>query len=322
MAERGFLNHIWYKLLNEEGVPVSGAEVYIYALNLSPLIIYESDGLTEITQPIITTSGGVFEFYVQDDIGVPSGATGHYSWETEYIISWNDGLGQSGIIQGDALFGRYAQVDETDSSSTRVNKSMSNYLGWFIQDHIDFMFGTTQNCGSSSSSSSSQSSSSSSSLSSTSSCTQQFEDTLYPVNYTANSGVFQVENSLSFTGWEVSGTGEINLDVSDLTGFDVRPHSMRFGVIIANDSAFTSFVIKNTNGDIVFSEAYDTGHFNTPALFTITDLNWNGYDFANVTMQVNDSVELLVLQLFNDCGSSSSYSSSSSSSSSVSSQLL
>jgi hypothetical protein len=31
---------------------------------------------------------------------------------------------------------------------------MSNYLGWFIQDHIDFMFGTTQNCGSSSSSSS------------------------------------------------------------------------------------------------------------------------------------------------------------------------
>jgi hypothetical protein len=167
MANRGFLNHIWYKLLDEEGVPISGANVFIYEL-LNPtqqIIIYDSVGVSA-SQPLTTTSGGVFEFFVKDDIGVPNDSVGHYSWDTEYIISWNNGFGQSGIIEGDALFGKYTQVDETDSNNTRVNKAMSNYIGWFIQDHIDFIFGTTQNCGSSSSSSSSQSYSSISSSSS------------------------------------------------------------------------------------------------------------------------------------------------------------
>jgi hypothetical protein len=49
--------------------------------------------------PMYTTdSTGAFEFYVKDDIGVPSGSDGHYAWDTEYIISWNNGV-ESGIIQ-------------------------------------------------------------------------------------------------------------------------------------------------------------------------------------------------------------------------------
>lgn len=166
MTERGFLNHIWYKLLDEEGVPVSGGNVYIYEASnpTTQILIYESDGLTQITQPIVTSSTGIFDFFVHDDIGVPSGiapsASGHYPWETKYLISWSKD-DKSGILSGDSLFGEYDQVDETDTN-TRVNKALSNYLGWIIQDHVDFQFGTTQNCGSSSSSSSSTSISSSS----------------------------------------------------------------------------------------------------------------------------------------------------------------
>jgi hypothetical protein len=161
---RGFLNHIWYKLLDEEGVPLVGATIFIYDLSLSPLTLYNASGGV-ITQPITSDSTGAFEFFVKDDIGVPSGSAGHYPWDTEYRISWSKD-DKIGFISGDALFGRFAQVDETDASSTRVNKALSNFIGWTIQNHTDYMFGENDRCGSSSSSSSSQSSSSSSSSSS------------------------------------------------------------------------------------------------------------------------------------------------------------
>jgi hypothetical protein len=144
----------------------------------------------------------------KDDIGVPPSADGHYAWDTEYRYK----LGMMVLvrvvfIQGDALFGRYAQVDETDSSNTRVNKAMSNYLGWFIQDHIDFMFGTTQNCGSSSSSSYSESSSSvsSSSVSSSSSSSESSSSSSSTSEF-ASGGYFTDTTSVgnpsgySFTG--------------------------------------------------------------------------------------------------------------------------
>jgi hypothetical protein len=172
---RGFLNHIWYKLLDEEGVPIPSAAVYIYSLNGNTLTLYNASG-GSASNPVYTDSTGAFEFYVKDDIGVPSGSNGYYPWDTEYIISWNNGV-ESGIIRGDALFGRYGQIDETDSGNTRLNKALSNYMGWVIQDHVDFQFGVTARCGSSSSSSSSTSSTSSSSESNSSSSSSESSTT-------------------------------------------------------------------------------------------------------------------------------------------------
>jgi hypothetical protein len=106
----------------KKGCLFHDAEVSILSLNFNTLTIYNSSGGI-ISQPLITNSGGVFEFYVKDDIGVPSGANGHYAWDKEYRIAWEKD-DKIGFIQGDALFGRYAQVDETDSSSTRINKAI------------------------------------------------------------------------------------------------------------------------------------------------------------------------------------------------------
>jgi hypothetical protein len=69
---RGFLNHIWYKLLDEEGVPIPSAAVYIYSLNGNTLTLYNASG-GSASNPVYTDSTGAFEFYVKDDIGVPSG---------------------------------------------------------------------------------------------------------------------------------------------------------------------------------------------------------------------------------------------------------
>jgi len=271
MADRGFLNHIWYKLLDEEGRPISNAEVYIYTLNLNLLTIYEADGLTEITQPIVTTSGGVFEFYVQDDIGVPSGAVGHYPWDTEYIISWNDGLSQSGIIEGDALFGRYAQVDETDSSSTRVNKAISNFIGWTIQDHIDFMFGTTDRCGSSSSSSSSDSSSSVSSSSSSSSLSSSSSSSSSSFSISSSSS----SSSLSSSSLSSSKSSSSESLSSSSSSYSSCADQCTEGFAIGQEnptyygSAFDNVLIVGDAGGSWY--AWDGGYITT---------GWTGQDFG------------------------------------------
>jgi uncharacterized GH25 family protein len=62
---RGFLNHIWYKLLDEEGRPISNATVFFYDKNLVPLITYTSNDMTTSASSASTNSQGVFEFYVQ-----------------------------------------------------------------------------------------------------------------------------------------------------------------------------------------------------------------------------------------------------------------
>ena len=165
----GFRKHIWYKLLDEEGVPVSGAQVYIYKYNKPgigneiPLFTYSGYLLD---QPIYTDANGVFEFYVKDDILSKNYGV---SWSDQIIISWNDGIDKSGIIRGDHIFGEYKQgntlsppTSSTDYTS-KLNKTISNYLGYLINSHVTGAFGAIHGCDSSSSSSSSSSESSSSS---------------------------------------------------------------------------------------------------------------------------------------------------------------
>ena len=162
---RGFLQHICYKLLDEFGIPISNASVWIYdfANPTTQLYIFD-ENLNLITQPLLTTSGGVIDFYVKDHI---MSSTEGYTWNTQYIISWskND---KSGIIKGDHLFGEFESVN-INKTGRRLNKAISNFQGWTINNHVNFSFGSEYRCGLSSSSSSSSLSSSSLSSSSMSS---------------------------------------------------------------------------------------------------------------------------------------------------------
>ena len=202
MANRGFLNHIWFKLLSEEGVPVPSAAITVLSLNLQPITLFDSTGVSGSTDPIYTDTQGIFDFYVKDDIGNPSGG---YPWNTRYVISWNDGVDKSGLINAGKLFGDYEQVDETDTNS-RINKAMSNWLGFEIEEHVNFMFGTTARCGSSSSSSSSESSSSESSSSESSSSESSSSESSSSTSEFASGGYFTDTTSVgnpsgySFTG--------------------------------------------------------------------------------------------------------------------------
>ena len=161
----GFYNHIWYKLLSEEGVPLSGASIWLYDYSnpTVQLLTYNASG-GALTQPLITDNNGVFDFYVRDHIlDINFG----YEWDTQFIISWSKD-DKSGVIRGDHLFGEYESVSLSGNTARR-NKAISNYLGYKWNQHVDFLFGDVPGCGSSSSSSSSTSSSSSSSNSSSSS---------------------------------------------------------------------------------------------------------------------------------------------------------
>lgn len=152
--ERGFLKHIWYKLLDEEGVPIPSASVWLYeyASPATPLNVFDSNQ-DEITLPLQTDANGVLSFYVKDHI---RSSTKGYIWDSQYILSWSKD-DKSGIIRGDHLFGEFESVSLSGNLS-RLNRTISNYIGWKLNDHINFNFGTTVRCGSSSSSSSSTSS--------------------------------------------------------------------------------------------------------------------------------------------------------------------
>ena len=159
--ERGFFNHIWYKLLDEEGIPIPTASVWIYDYKnpLTQLTLFDENG-DVLTQPISTDTEGILEFYVKDHI---RSAVDGYEWDTQFIISWSKD-DKSGLIRGDHLWGEFKSVNVSGNLS-RLNKAISNFYGWTIDTHVDFEFGSTNRCGSSSSSSSSLSSSSSSSVS-------------------------------------------------------------------------------------------------------------------------------------------------------------
>jgi hypothetical protein len=173
VSNRGFYNHIWYKLLDEEGIPIPSASVWIYDhYNPTTQLIIFDKNLDQITQPLLTTSAGVLDFYVKDHI---KSITEGYIWDTQYIVSWSKD-DKSGIIRGDYLFGEFESVN-VSGNLARLNRAMSNYQGWTIDNHVDFNFGVTHGCGSSSSSSTSSSSISSSSSSSSLSSSSSSEST-------------------------------------------------------------------------------------------------------------------------------------------------
>jgi hypothetical protein len=207
-------------------------------------------------------------------------------------------------------------VNESPSaaSNTRINKAMSNYLGWVIQDHIDFQFGTTDRCGSSSSSSSSESSSSESSSSSlsesaSSSCSQQWIDVLGDVstwiveNGTAGGSAIQ-----SGTGNQlIASVGAGNLSDEWYTQ-KIRLQLFSSGTVIdsieVRDSAL-NVLVTDTNLDM------SAGGL----IYFEYDVSWGANDLGGITIEGgSDPCGLFQFEFWEDCGSSSSKSSSSESS--------
>lgn len=130
---RGFYNHIWYKLLDEDGVPVPSASVYIYEYNspTTQLNLFDSNG-DSVSQPLQSNSSGVFDFYVKDNM---RNSNDGYDWHDRFIISWSLS-DKSGIIDGDNLFGEF-KIANINGSDTAKNKTISNYIGWILENHIN-----------------------------------------------------------------------------------------------------------------------------------------------------------------------------------------
>ena len=132
----GFTKQFWYKLLDEEGKPISNATVFLYEFETMNEIY-----LVDQTQPLTTDSMGIFTFYVADEVKSPSNG---YPWEQEFTIRWFKDS-KNGIIEGDHLFGEFAPVNLL-GSSTRRNKAISNspLRRECVQYPQDFRAGTTE----------------------------------------------------------------------------------------------------------------------------------------------------------------------------------
>jgi hypothetical protein len=87
--------HFWQFLLNEEGIPIPAADIYVYLANtLSPAYVYtsESGGTATITTPqVTTTADGFFEFWIGD-----SEESAGYSVPQKFKIVWE----KTGVAEG------------------------------------------------------------------------------------------------------------------------------------------------------------------------------------------------------------------------------
>jgi len=124
--------HYYKWLTNQEGQPISNADIYVYlAGTTSPITLYTSEiGSTIIgTGPQVTTNSlGYFEFWVGD-----SGDVNGHNRSQKFKIKWiRTGIEES-YIDNISLFDTdISEVDETDIGTTGdslyKNKLVSNYL--------------------------------------------------------------------------------------------------------------------------------------------------------------------------------------------------
>ena len=168
----GGFKHLWYELRDDEGDLRINTPVYVYESVIdgihypypasTEVNLYDSTNTSTLSQPVSTTSAGILDFYIRDEMW-PSGG---YAWADKIRLQW---LHEGTDMYADRvpLWGDYYPVDETDTN-TDINKAMSNLLTCQISTHISLELDDALSS-SSSSSSSLSSSSSSSSLSSSSS---------------------------------------------------------------------------------------------------------------------------------------------------------
>lgn len=125
-------NSFWYRLLDDDGVPISGADVYVYKVKSSDTLTLFNVTGGSLSQPLTTDSNGAFQFFVKDKI---EDAINGYDWEQEFRIKWKKG-DEKGTIQGDHLFGEYDQIDINSNDNVK-NKAISNDLARIWNEHVD-----------------------------------------------------------------------------------------------------------------------------------------------------------------------------------------
>ena len=318
--ERGFFNHIWYKLLDEEGIPVPTASVWIYDYKnpTTELTLFDENG-DMLTQPISTDSEGVFEFYVKDHI---RSAVDGYEWDTQFIISWSKD-DKSGLIRGDHLWGEFKSVN-VSGNLARLNKAISNFFGWTIDTHVDFEFGSTNRCGSSSSSSSSTSSSSSSSVSISSSSSSLSSSSSTSSSSTCVQGfVDQTGDPKGIWEWYLWDAGNSRYDAEVNGSWVIVPEPsagmidkspQRLRLVIQNDIGWNPQIdqifVEDTMGNTMYDSGAGpialSGGDGVPTTFNIP-LGQYGFDIDYVLIDGgSNKIYLNYIGSWQDCGSSSS----------------
>ena len=133
--------HYYKWLTNQEGQPISNADIYVYLAETEAAItLYTSEiGATTVsTGPQLTTNNlGYFEFWIGD-----SNDTNGYSRNQKFKVEWIRAGIEEGYIDNISLFDTdIAEVDETDAGNTGTslhkNKLISNLLAKKWNDSVD-----------------------------------------------------------------------------------------------------------------------------------------------------------------------------------------
>jgi len=124
--------HYYKWLVNQEGQPISNADVYVYLAETSlTVVLYTSENGIDVisTTPQLTTNNlGYFEFWIGD-----ANDTYGYDRDQKFKIKWiRDGVEESYIDNISIFDTDIEEVDETDTETTGdslfKNKLVSNYL--------------------------------------------------------------------------------------------------------------------------------------------------------------------------------------------------
>jgi len=134
------LKHFWYTLLDSEGKAVSDADVYIYGAGTSNELLIYNQSSVNITQPIITDSKGIFEFYIKDQYE----SSNNYNPDQRMKISWSTSASSIiGEIDNIEIFHKvykFEDFNEGDSQPTDYsykNKLVSNQTAYNWETHKD-----------------------------------------------------------------------------------------------------------------------------------------------------------------------------------------
>jgi hypothetical protein len=134
-------SHFWSFIANEEGQPIPGANISLFLADTdTPAKVYDDEfnGNLITTAPQTTTSrNGFFQFWVNPALddplnGYPSSQKFKLVWSKTGVAS-----GQIDFVDIFPIVRETAPVDETDSSSTEKNKTISNRLAYYWEEHKD-----------------------------------------------------------------------------------------------------------------------------------------------------------------------------------------
>ena len=140
--------HYWQYIVDEEGRPLEGVNVRFY-LNDNPtqqadIFTHPTLGASTYTSSadIKTDGNGFFEFWIGDEFETLAG----YSAVQKFRLTWERAGILIGQINNIDIFPPLFQVDETDGTSStknEKNKTVSNYLAYTWDNHVNSTYSST-----------------------------------------------------------------------------------------------------------------------------------------------------------------------------------